>query len=308
MTFRLIFCKWVAKAYFFYKFFFLRSCCCRRWISQCKAWKNKEISRNIECANPKDHRVRKRLKLERWNGRKKNLIWLTLLFERCSLRLAFDSCLLLITTQFNSRFYFGHKTAKKRQTTLLMLQMWRWRWATANNDDEPSSRSWCTVVTFWSFFLFSSLFFCTDAVDIFIVVGRIQCCVVTVHSFEEVFYLTLTYEENAQFTWYASDLKTQRKRRFWLVMWGKIKRKMIVAQLIRVRESTVQCLVYRIYGSRQGRWEKYALKCIAGFFCAAMPVWHNKKTQQQRKYAHDDLGKQQTRYAGYFSFGKLPLK
>jgi hypothetical protein len=38
-------------------------------------------------------------------------------------RLAFDSCLLLFTTQFNSRFYFGHKTAKKRQTTLLMLQM-----------------------------------------------------------------------------------------------------------------------------------------------------------------------------------------
>lgn len=122
MTFRLIF--------FIFSFFFVSGllklifllyyirACCRRWISQCKAWKKTQHKTeneregkkyHIECANPKDHQQEK-WEMEGTTQKKVNMINFIVRELRCSLC---DSCLLLFTTQFNSRFYFWAQDSQK---------------------------------------------------------------------------------------------------------------------------------------------------------------------------------------------------
>lgn len=84
-------------------------------------------------------------------------------------------------------------------------------------------------------------------------------------------------EENAQFTWYARHLKAQSTSESVDVDDDEEKKE---KWSFACYESTVQCLVYRIYGSRQGRCEKYALKCtrisFLAFLFLFLPARHNK--------------------------------
>lgn len=104
----------------------------------------------------------------------------------------------LFATQFDSRFYFGHKTAKKATNDFV----------NASNDDEPlddhDERWWLCFF----FFLKSHLciyLFCTDDARCQLACSR--RVVIVVASPREFF--SLAHEENAQFTWYARHLKEQ---------------------------------------------------------------------------------------------------
>lgn len=246
-------------------------------------------------------------------------------------RLAFDSCLLLFTTQFNSRFYFGHKTAKKRQTTLLMLQMWRWRWTTANNRLKKSKldhdvRWWLYFLKFFFCVLFLFIF-CTDAVDIFVAFQ----CYVAAHSVGYIYLFILYKFRMTLFTFelwrkcaiYICDMhKTHLKSK--RLCEEKIKKNDRFVSFIRVynkQQCNVWCIAFMDHvkvdvksmrSSVSLESSGFSFFCLLGiiksYVCA---IWVGKRT----------------RYAGYLfffwlfwlfsftsciiyikGFGKLPLK